>query len=336
MELRFSFIIPVYNRPQEIRELLGSMAGMQGETPFEVVIVEDGSRQDAGHVVTDFRQALDIRYLVKENSGPGPSRNYGMERASGNYFIILDSDCLLPPHYLSCVRTALQSSYADCFGGPDKAHHSFSAIQKAIDFSMTSFWTTGGIRGGRGASGNFEPRSFNMGLSAAAFAASGGFGNIHPGEDPDLSIRLRRLGFRLALIQEAYVYHKRRISYSAFFRQVRKFGLVRPILNRWHPQSARATYWLPTLFILGAIGAVILWIFGNGWISALPALGYLLYFLGLFVAAWYHTGGPGVAAMAVFAAILQFTAYGTGFLKSTILVTFSRRKPSELFPQLFY
>lgn len=336
MELNFSFIVPVYNRPQEIRELLESMVALEGDIPFEVVIVEDGSQQDAGRVIEDFRKVLTIRYLVKENSGPGPSRNYGMARAAGNYFIILDSDCLLPPHYLGCVKRTLEKDYTDCFGGPDKAHHAFSAIQKAIDFSMTSFWTTGGIRGGRGASGDFEPRSFNMGLSAAAFAASGGFGNIHPGEDPDLSIRLRQLGYRLALIPDAFVYHKRRISYSAFFRQVRKFGLVRPILTHWHPESARITYWLPSLFILGAIIALILGVFGSGWIRVLPALGYLMYFLCLFVAAWYRTGGPVVAAMAVLAAVLQFTAYGTGFLKSTILVTFSGRKPNELFPQLFY
>src|SRR5690606_13179923 len=191
----FSFIIPVYNRPQEIQELLDSFCSLDYQKSFEIIIVEDGSIDKAESIVTQFKEKLNISYYYKHNSGPGDSRNFGMERARGNYFIILDSDCILPPQYLNEVDEYLNRTYLDCFGGPDAAHHDFSAIQKAINYVMTSFWTTGGIRGKNMAVQKFEPRSFNMGISKLAFEKSGGYGKIHPGEDPDLSQRLLKLGF---------------------------------------------------------------------------------------------------------------------------------------------
>ncbi len=336
MDYFFSFIIPVYNRPREVQELFESLQAMEGDTPFEVVLVEDGSTEDASAVVAAFRNSLPISYLVKENTGPGPSRNYGMQRARGNYFIILDSDIILPPEYLRRVVDSLNERYVDCFGGPDKAHPSFTPVQKSIDYVMTSFLTTGGIRGGKAASKRFEPRSFNMGLSARAFHDSGGFGNIHPGEDPDLSIRLKKMGYSLALFPTAFVYHKRRISFKAFFRQVRKFGKVRPILNRWHPGTSRLTYWFPTLFVLGLLLAVLLlFVLPAPLRFVLPAL-YAGYLTTLLANAFFKTGSPKVALLAVAATILQFSAYGLGFLESTILVTFSKRKPEEIFPELFF
>ncbi len=336
MELHFSFVIPVYNRPQEIRELFNSMRDLEGEYPYEIVLVEDGSTRDASQVVEEFRKFLPITYLVKPNSGPGDSRNYGMKRAKGNYFIILDSDCLLPAGYLKAVKDSLSEQYVDCYGGPDRAHASFSTVQKAVDYAMTALLTTGGIRGGGKKGKRFEPRSFNMGLSKKAFLDTGGFGNIHPGEDPDLSIRLRDMGYSLGLIPEAFVYHKRRISFGAFFRQVRKFGKVRPILNHWHPQSARITYWFPTAFMLGLLVAFLLPLLLAAPLGYIPLGLYGGYFLVLLGDAWKRSHSFGVACLSVWAVILQFTAYGLGFLESTILVTFSNKKPREVFPELFF
>ncbi|MBN4085547.1 glycosyltransferase, partial [Flavobacteriaceae bacterium AH-315-B10] len=250
-----SFIIPVYNRPDEVKELLNSFTTLNGEKDFEVVIIEDGSVITSKTVVDNFSNKLNISYYYKENSGPGDSRNYGMKLAKGAYFIILDSDCILPKNYLNEVLKSLKKNYVDCFGGPDAAHNSFTNLQKAINFSMTSFITTGGIRGKKSSVNKFQPRSFNMGLSKDAFIATEGFGRIHPGEDPDLSIRLTKLNFKTKLITEAYVYHKRRISWAKFYKQVYKFGSVRPILNHWYPETKKITYWFPTLFSLGLIAS---------------------------------------------------------------------------------
>src|SRR5690606_12711467 len=187
MKLQFSFIIPVYNRPEEVEELLASMVHLKEGEDFEVVLVEDGSTRPCRDVADRYSNQLNIAYYFKANSGPGDSRNYGMGKAKGNYFIILDSDCILPRTYLESVKKGLSEAYTDCFGGPDTAHESFSAIQKAINYSMTSWLTTGGIRGKSGSVNKFQPRSFNMGLSKKAFLTTGGFGKIHPGEDPDLT-----------------------------------------------------------------------------------------------------------------------------------------------------
>ncbi|MGY0392110.1 glycosyltransferase [Bizionia sp. KMM 8389] len=332
MELQFSFIIPVYNRPDEIDELLLSFQNMDTQQVFEVVIVEDGSTISSSEIIKKYQNHLDITYLQKENSGPGDSRNYGMKRAKGNYFIILDSDCILPAHYLTAVKTYLNTNYVDCFGGPDAAHDSFTNLQKAINFSMTSFLTTGGIRGNKKQLDKFQPRSFNMGLSKEAFIKTKGFGNIHPGEDPDLTIRLWKNNFNTALITDAYVYHKRRISWSKFYTQVSKFGKVRPILNIWHPETKKITYWFPSVFILGLVFALIFAAFKLYFILAC----YGIYFLTLFVIALISTSNLIIAFQSIFATIVQFTGYGFGFLKSTLKLKISNEKPETLFPKLFF
>ena len=214
-----SFIIPVYNRPEEINELLESFVKLESDKDFEIVIVEDGSNETSESVIGQYSEKLNISYYYKPNSGPGDSRNFGMKRAKGSYFIILDSDCILPKKYLKEVLEDLNKNYADCFGGPDTAHDSFTNTQKSINFAMTSFISTGGIRGKKSSVNKFQPRSFNMGISKKAFEVTNGFGNIHPGEDPDLSIRLINLGFKTKLIEGAYVYHKRRISWKKFYNQ---------------------------------------------------------------------------------------------------------------------
>jgi glycosyltransferase involved in cell wall biosynthesis len=332
MQLLFSFIIPVYNRPNEILELLESFLIQEPPIEYEIVIVEDGSTITSKQVVDSFSNKLNISYFFKENSGPGDSRNFGMRHAKGNYFIILDSDCLLPPNYLKEVNSALTNQYVDCFGGPDAAHESFTNLQKAINFSMTSFMTTGGIRGGKQMDKNFQPRSFNMGISKRAFEASGGFGIIHPGEDPDLSIRILKLGFKSALIPKAFVYHKRRVSWKKFYQQVHKFGLVRPIINLWHPETERLVYWFPTLFLLGFFASVVLWLIG----FKIPLLLYASYLVIAFILALFQSKNLLVAFQSIVAIVIQFFGYGYGFLKSTFYIKILKRQPEKQFPKLFF
>ena len=330
--LYYSFVIPVYNRPDEIDELLESFTKLKGNLNYEIIIVEDGSNLTCENVIGTYKLKLNISYFYKENSGPGDSRNFGMKHAKGNYFIILDSDCLLPENYLEVVNRNLTNNFVDCFGGPDAAHESFSILQKAINFAMTSFITTGGIRGNRKAQKNFQPRSFNMGLSKKAFEQSKGFGVIHPGEDPDLSIRLSQLGFKTALFNDAFVYHKRRISWSKFYNQVFKFGMVRPILNQWHPGTKRFIYWLPTFFILGFLLSLLLLIYH----IKIPIALYLLYFFTAFVVALFKTKNFLVAISSVIAIFVQFLGYGYGFLKSTFMLKLSNKPVQSQFPNLFF
>ena len=330
--LHFSFIIPVYNRPEETKELLDSFAKLEGGFDFEIVIVEDGSKNTSKAIVEAFSKELNISYYYKKNSGPGDSRNYGMKRANGNYFIILDSDCLLPNDYLINVNESLITEFVDCFGGPDTAHDSFSNLQKAINFAMTSFLTTGGLRGGKQISDKFQPRSFNMGLSKTAFETSGGFGVIHPGEDPDLSIRLNDLGFQTRLFPKAVVFHKRRISWSKFYKQVYKFGMVRPILTHWYPKTGRLTYWFPFGFSFGFILAILLFGFGNIWLL----MGYGIYFLMAFMLSLYQTKKLSVSFLSIFAIFIQFFGYGYGFFKTTFAIKILKKNPEQQFPNLFF
>lgn len=331
-EQDISFIIPVFNRPDEIEELLGSFSELESEKSFEIVIVEDGSTVPCKSVIEKHSQELNIVYYYKQNSGPGDSRNYGMSKAKGSYFIILDSDCLIPKDYLVNVLKSLNTDFVDCFGGPDAAHDSFTNIQKAINFAMTSFISTGGIRGKKSSINKFQPRSFNMGISKESFEATKGFGRIHPGEDPDLSIRLWNLGYKTKLIPKAYVFHKRRISWKKFYKQVYKFGSVRPILNKWHPQTKKITYWFPTLFCLGFILSLILT--RLGFVLALEL--YAVYFILAFIIAIVFTKSFLVAILSVFAICIQFIGYGYGFLKSTIKLLLSNKKVEEIFPNLFF
>lgn len=332
MQLQFSFVIPVYNRPDETQELLQSFVDMQTQLNYEIVIVEDGSSITSKTVVEGFKKQLNISYYFKENSGPGDSRNYGMRKAKGNYYIILDSDCILPKNYLTEVVKSLSANYVDCFGGPDAAHSSFTNLQKAINFSMTSVITTGGIRGNKKSVDTFQPRSFNMGISKQAFEDSKGFGTIHPGEDPDLSIRLWNLGYKTKLIADAYVYHKRRISWSKFYTQVNKFGMVRPILNLWHPSTKKITYWFPTLFCLGFIVSCLLYLFQ----VKLFLVFYALYFILAFLVALVTTKSIIVAILALVAIVVQFFGYGYGFLKSTLALQVFNKDPQTHFPKLFF
>ena len=332
MNLYFSFIIPVFNRPDEIKELLDSLSKQSYPKDYEIVIIEDGSDISSEEVVSEFSNQLNISYYYKSNSGPGDSRNYGMKRAHGNYYLVLDSDCIIPPNYLKEVENSLLENYVDCFGGPDAAHESFSNVQKAINYSMTSFLTTGGIRGGKTSVNKFQPRSFNMGISKKAFEATNGFGKIHPGEDPDLTIRLWKAGFETKLIQEAFVYHKRRISWNKFKVQVRKFGLTRPILNSWHPETRKITFWFPSLFMLGSGLALIGALLGNWFLMFF----YVIYFLLIFIDSTIKNKNIYIGLLSIYAVVVQFYGYGTGFIKSTFYIDVLKKEPEMAFPKLFF
>lgn len=328
----FSLIIPVYNRPDEIDELLESLVLSDYDKPFEVVIVEDGSSIPCKNNLEKFVNKLDISYYFKENSGPGDSRNFGMKKARGDYFLIFDSDCIIPKGYLSEVSKKLQNTYVDCFGGPDKALDSFSDIQKAINFAMTSFLTTGGIRGGSEQIDKFQPRSFNMGLSKKAFEASGGFGNIHPGEDPDLSIRLWNLGFETKLFSSAFVYHKRRIDWNKFSIQVTKFGKARPILNSWYPKYSKITYFFPSAFIIGLFVSLLFLIFDRDLFFKM----YMVYFVLIFIVSSFQNKSLKIGYLSLIAVWKQFFGYGKGFIISYMKVVLLKQKPQEAFPELFF
>ena len=331
-QLSYSFIIPVYNRPQEINELLESFVNLEYEPDFEIVIVEDGSSETSEEIVNDFKQKLTISYYKKENSGPGDSRNYGMQRAKGNYFIILDSDCILPTGYLKVVDGFLKSNYYDCFGGADAADKSFTPLQKAINYTMTSFFTTGGIRGSKKSINKFEPRSFNMGISKEAFLKTKGFAKIHPGEDPDLSQRIEKAGFKTTFIPNAHVYHKRRISWKKFYTQVRKFGLVRPILNKWHPKASKITYWFPSLFVVFTIVSLLFFVMFNR-MFIIPLLMYISL---VFVDSSVKNKSVFIGMLSVIALFVQMFGYGLAFVKSNYYINLLNRSPEKQFPYLFF
>jgi glycosyltransferase involved in cell wall biosynthesis len=322
----------VYNRPEEIDELLASLSVQTYGKEFEIVIIEDGSAVPCGHIIEKFKEFLNITYHYKANTGPGDSRNFGMRMAKGEYFLIFDSDCIIPAHYLDEVERELNLGFVDFFGGPDKALDSFSDIQKAINFAMTSFITTGGIRGGSEKIDKFQPRSFNMGISRKAFVESEGFGNIHPGEDPDLAIRLWKLGCTSRLFQNAYVYHKRRIDWKKFSVQVNKFGKARPILNEWHPQYVKPAYFLPVAFVLGLYVSLTFSILIH-WYFILP---YAFYCLLVATVSAVENRSIRIGILSVEAILRQFIGYGHGFMLSFYRISIQRMKPEAAFPELFF
>jgi glycosyltransferase involved in cell wall biosynthesis len=311
---KYSVIIPVYNRPDELQELLTCL-NVQTFRNFEVIIIEDGSKIKADQVVDTFRGRLDIHYFYKENGGQGFARNTGFEKASGDYFILLDSDALIEPDYLSIVDAKLNQDYVDLFGGPDTDHPSFSPIQKAISYSMTSFFTTGGIRGKKNnMGGTFHPRSFNMGLSRAVWEATGGFLTSRMGEDILFSIAALRLGFKSALISEAFIYHKRRTQFTQFFRQLKFFGRARINIARFYPDELKLVHTFPLLFTLG-VSSIPIWFFVFKPLFYLGIAGLSVYVLLLFIDAVRTTKSLEVAILSVMAAFVQLFGYGVGFIQ---------------------
>lgn len=307
--MKFSIIIPVYNRPNEVQELLESLA-VQTSKNFEVLLIEDGSTVRCDAVADKFKEQIDVKYFFKPNSGRSLTRNYGMERATGDYLVFFDSDCVIPEHYFEILTRELSENYCDCFGGPDRAHESFSVLQKAISHSMTSFITTGGIRGGKKVMDKYTPRTFNMGFSMEVYHKVGDFKDMF-GEDIDLSLRIQAAGFTTRLIHDAYVFHKRRVSLKSFYRQVNVFGRARIDLLLSHPGSMKLVHTFPALFVLGTIFLIVLGVFVP-W-AFLP-LGLLL--LILFLEAVIVNRSIKIAALSVVTSIIQLWGYGSGFISA--------------------
>ncbi|MEX0769352.1 MAG: glycosyltransferase [Balneolaceae bacterium] len=309
----FSVIIPVYNRPEEVDELLESLT-RQSFTDFEVLIVEDGSTRPCREIVDKYREELKVRYFYKENSGQGFSRNYGFERAEGEYFVVFDSDCLIPPHYFKTVARYLEKHPVDAWGGPDRAHPEFSPLQKAISYTMSSPLTTGGIRGHRNGRKPFHPRSFNMGISREVFQETGGYRIPRMGEDIEFSIRILKSGFKAVLIRDAYVYHKRRANLLQFFRQVHFFGRARINIRNYYPDEVNFIHSLPALFTVGMAVLGILLIADPGhflFLALFPAL----YFLAIFLHAYGREKNLPIAGLSILSAGVQLFAYGSGFIR---------------------
>lgn len=329
--MRFSIVIPVFNRPDELDELLGSITRQKGDVPHEVIIVEDGSLITSENIVNQYSEKLDIKYCFKNNSGPGDSRNYGMQRSSGNYFILLDSDCLLPDEYLLTVSKSLTDHYTDAYGGPDAAHPSFSVNQKAFNYAMTSLLSTGGLRSAESDKGKFQLRSFNMGISRDAVTRTGGFARQRIGEDIDLYFRLIERGCTTQFLRDAFVYHKRRTTWSQFFRQTRNFGAARPILNRMHPGSWKMTYWLPSLFLSGLVFSVLLSFLGVPYLL----IPFALYALAVGFDATRSNRSLWVGLASILAVFVQFFGYGSGFMRTVFRIYIQGKEDKEAFPLMF-
>lgn len=309
--IKFSIIVPVYNRPGEINDLLASLAA-QTDKGFEAIIVEDGSTIRCEEQCSDYKDAANVRYFYKDNEGRSIARNYGLDRADGDYFIFVDSDCILPPDYISKLRKELADRYADCFGGPDAAHESFSDTQKAINYAMTSFLTTGGIRGGKISMEKFTPRTFNMGFSRKVYDKVGGFREMFS-EDIDMSTRIRLAGFSITLYPEVEVYHKRRIDLKKFWKQVHVFGMSRITLQLLYPGSMKAVHWLPALFVIGSV-IMIIGSFFCKWLI-IPLIVYLL---AVWICGIISTRSLKIGSLGVLASIVQLTGYGTGFIRAYV------------------
>lgn len=307
---KFSVIVPVYNRPAEVSDLLESLAA-QTDHGFEVVIVEDGSTVPCADVVARYAADVDVKYFAKPNEGRSIARNYGMERASGDYFVFFDSDCVIPPAYFATLRGELEAHPADCYGGPDAAHESFTPVQKAINYAMTAFLTTGGIRGGKVQMEKFVPRTFNMGFSRAVYDRVGGFREMFS-EDIDMSTRISRAGFSTTLLRSCPVWHKRRVSLAKFWRQVHVFGQSRITLQQLYPGSLKAVHALPAIAVIGWLALIVLAITVSPWFL----LPFALYFGAIFIGAWRKEQSLKVAALALPAAAIQITGYGTGFIRA--------------------
>ncbi len=319
MAMLLSIIVPVYNRPDEVADLMASLRE-QTDSNFQLVLVEDGSTVPAlpatlladGSWKPDTDPGFNLKYFRKDNEGRSIARNYGIDRADGDFLVFVDSDCILPPRFVETLRNELARNPVDCYGGPDAAHESFTPTQKAINLAMTSFLTTGGIRGKKKSMEKFTPRTFNMGFSRRVYDSVGGFREMFS-EDIDMSTRIRNAGFSIALFSDVFVYHKRRGDLDKFWRQVHVFGMSRITLELLYPGSMKLVHWLPALFTIGAIALAL-----GTLISKWMVIPLIIYLLALFIAALRSERDLKIAALAVAASMVQLFGYGTGFIKAYV------------------
>ncbi len=327
-----SIIIAIFNRKDELFELLQSLS-FQTDKDFEVIIVDDGSLIALLPTIELFQDQLTIQFFRKENSGPGLTRNYGARRAKNDWLVFVDSDVIVEKDYIENIKKNIETIPCDAFGGADKAHKGFNLMQKAISYSMTSVFTTGGIRGSKKAVTRFQPRSFNMGVKKSAFNDVGGFSEMRIGEDPDLSMTLWEKGFNTAFFDDIAVYHKRRVDFGKFSKQVYQFGCARPILNQRHPNYVKPSFAFPSLFLIGYfLGFIEYFFLQRGFILAM----YGLYTFLVFFHALWKTRNISIAGMAVISTYVQMFSYGYGFLKSWIFLNIFRMKPEDAFPNHFH
>ncbi|MDO4959006.1 MAG: glycosyltransferase [Prevotellaceae bacterium] len=346
MDYKYSIIVPVFNRPDEVDELLDSLT-RQAYSQFEVIIVEDGSATPCKDVCDKYNNVLDIHYFLKENSGPGQSRNYGAERAKGDYLIILDSDVVLPDGYLMAVDKELEENPCEAFGGADASHPSFTPVQKAISYSMTSFFTTGGIRGGKAKLDKFYPRSYNMGIKREVYEQLGGFSKMRFGEDIDFSYRIVEAGNRCRLFPTAWVWHKRRTDLKKFFRQVYNSGIARINLEKRHPGTMKLVHMLPMVFTIGVITLIAISMAGRllmhyddphkwYWLCAAPWLPLLMYSLLIFIDSTIQNKSPRIGFISIAAAFVQLMGYGFGFLEAWWKRCVKKQDEFQAFEKTFY
>jgi glycosyltransferase involved in cell wall biosynthesis len=344
--MKYSIIIPVFNRPKEVEELLESLVH-QSLTDFEVIIVEDGSTICCQNICEQYKGKMDIHYFMKKNSGPGQSRNYGAKHANGDYLLILDSDIVLPPDYIKAINDELIHKPADGFGGPDRAHPSFTDTQKAISYSMTSFFTTGGIRGGKKKLDKFYPRSFNMGIRKEVYQKLGGFSNMRFGEDIDFSIRIYKAGYRCRLFPKAWVWHKRRTDFHKFWRQVYNSGIARINLYKKYPESLKLVHLLPAVFTIGTtcliffaiLGVILLMTTNNNnwkWLFITPLLPIMLYMVLLLVHSTLQNKNLKIGILSIIAAFIQLFGYGCGFLQAWWIRCIKKGKAFDAYQNNFY
>lgn len=326
----FSIIIPVYNRPEEVNELLTSLDS-QTKKDFEVIIIEDGSSITCEKELTHYASRLNIRYFVKENGGPSSARNFGAKKSHAKYLLFLDSDCITPPKYIEEIESELNNNPKDLFGGSDRAHASFTPLQKAIDYSMTSPLTTGGIRGNKKSADKFYPRTFNMGVLKEAFEKVGGFANMRFGEDVDFSYRVIENGFSSGYYPNAWVYHKRRSTFKSFFKQVYNSGIARIHLSKRHPGTLKLVHLLPSAFVIGSILLLAASIFYPVFLSPLAIL-----FVALFSDASIRTRSIKIGLLSMIASIIQLTGYGTGLISGWWNICILKKKDYAAFVKNFY
>jgi len=346
--MKYSIIVPVYNRPDEVEELLQSLTEQELKD-FEVVIVEDGSQKPCKDVCDKFADILDLHYYAKENGGPGQARNYGAERAHGEWLIILDSDVVLPKGYLKAVENGLSLECGAAFGGPDASHPSFTPVQKAISYSMTSFFTTGGIRGGKKKLDKFYPRSFNMGIRRDVYLQLGGFSKMRFGEDIDFSYRIVEAGYNPQLFPDAWVWHKRRTDFRKFFRQVYNSGIARINLEKRHPGTLKLVHLLPMVFTVGVIALILLAAVARAmihydaphwhtwfWICLAALFPILFYSLVIFIDSSIQNKSLKVGMLSIPAAFTQLMGYGFGFIESWWKRCVMKKDEFQAFEKNFY
>lgn len=324
--LKITIIIAIYNRKEELQELLYSLI-KQTDKNFEIIVVDDGSEKKLETIVSSYANELDIKYFYKNNSGAGLSRNYGARHASGNYYIFLDSDCIVPTNYIENVRNELKRNYVDAWGGADSADKNFTDLQKAISYSMTSLFTTGGIRGNKKSVNKFQPRSFNMGISKEAFDDVKGFSELRVGEDPDLSLALWEKGYNTSFFPDCKVFHKRRSSLKKFSNQIYHFGIARPILNQRHPKFKKITFWFPSIFMIFTVISVLL-SFIEYWFI-LPLVFYCCLIL---IDSSYRNRSLKIGLLSLVSTFIQFFSYGSGYLLSYVKVEILNIDPKIAFP----